>query len=133
MAPKRNEVGEEKPRKRTPIGTTQRLVAPKRAGYKRRYVNDVENRIEMFKAAGYEVVGGHVETNSGQAGLDSQMGNAVHKSVGNGTKAVLMEIKEEWYNEDQAAKQERIAESETALQSAKDKQGHYGEIQIGRK
>jgi len=130
---KRTEVGEERPRKRTPIGTTQRLVAPKREGYKRRWVNDVDDRIAMFKAAGYEPVAGHLETNSGQLGLDSQMGNTVHKSVGGGQKAVLMEIKEEWYQEDQQAKQKRIDQTEAALVSAKDKQGHYGDIQIGRK
>jgi hypothetical protein len=124
----RTKVGEESPRKRKPIGTQSRLVAPKRDGYARRFVNDIDGRVDRFKEAGYEVVTGDVETNSGQVGLDSQMGSAVCKGVGGGTKAVLMEIKQEWYDEDQAAKHAKIDHVESSLKQKK--QGQYGSIQI---
>lgn len=124
-------VGEESPRKRKPVGSQSRLVAPKRKGYVRRYVNDIDGRVGMFKEAGYDVVTGDVETNSGQVGLDSQLGSAICKGVGDGKKAVLMEIKQEWYDEDQATKQERIDHTESSLHDKK--QGQYGSIQIGRK
>lgn len=117
--------------KRKPLGTQSVLTAPKRAGYVRRFVNDVDGRIERFQEAGYEIVQGNVETNSGQLGKDSKLGSAVHKGVGGGMKAVLMEIKQEWYDEDQKAKQERVDLSESSLKS-KRTEGQYGDIRIGR-
>ena len=46
-----------KRKKRRPIGETDpRLHAPERPGYKRRFVNDIKNRIQRFLEAGYEFV-----------------------------------------------------------------------------
>ena len=71
---------------RSPINRT-----PTRKGFKRRWVNDREDRIQMFKDGGYVPVQG----NDGQIKT---------RRAGSGVTAVLMEIDEELYNEDQQAK-----------------------------
>lgn len=115
---------------RVPVGTRNVLTAPKREGYHRRFVNDTDDRIQTFIDAGYEVVKGDVSTGDDMVGNASKMGSAVSKSVGQGTKAVLMEIRQEWYDEDQKAKHNEITASESAMKQ-KRTEGQYGEIKIG--
>ncbi len=135
-----NESGEEaadtKPRrpKRVPIGTRNVLTAPQRKGYKRRFVNIDEDkegwdRIERFQAAGYSIVEGEVEIGNKRIAEESQMGKAVIRSVGSGMKGILMEIPEDWHEEDQAEKHAAIDETEKAMKTLGE--GQYGKIQIG--
>ena len=101
-----------------------RLEFPQRPGYRRRVVNDVEDgmRVAAFKEAGWEVVSDpYAGVNSdGDLSQPSQEGSAVSRHVGMGEggrslKGILMEIPEEWYQEDQAAKQERVDNTEKGL------------------
>jgi hypothetical protein len=119
--------------KRIPLGTRNVLKYPKRPGYVRRVVNDVEDRIQRFKDAGYEIVQKKdLPSGDSRAGDASQMGMPVSKSVGNGVKAVLMEIPEEWYEEDQKAKQDKIKAAEAAMKQNKGGvEGGYGDLKIG--
>lgn len=116
--------------KRVPLARRNILTAPKREGYVNRWVNDTDDRIEAFKNAGYEIVSGDVQVGDNRVGSDSQMGSAVVKSVGGGTRAVLMQIKQEWYDEDQAEKYKRVKASESAM-VPKQNDGQYGSIKIG--
>jgi hypothetical protein len=118
--------------KRIPLGTRNVLTAPKREGYVRRFVNDDGDRIKTFEAAGYSVVRGDVEVGDPKAGKDTPTGSVVEKSVGSGNRAVLMEIKKEWYDEDQKAKQDRIDESERDMkrQLNTQRQGSYGGVKF---
>lgn len=82
----------------------------------RRLVNDTDDRIERFKKAGWTPVEGE-RIGDPHAADPSSMGSASMKSVGAGTKAMLMEIPEEYYNADQADKQKAVNELEAAMES----------------
>ena len=84
--------------------------------YKYRFVNKVEDRVERFKEAGYEIVeSDEVVADQRSAGDASPIGTQVEKSVGSGDKAVLMRIKKEWYEDDQIEKQNKIDEIERSM------------------
>ena len=96
-----------------------------------RVVNDVEDgqRIQEFLAAGYEIVSSKDaqvgEKSIAKAG-EVREGTPVKISVGQGTKAYLMRIKKDWYQEDQAAKQRELDEKEATLKP----EGTYGKIDM---
>lgn len=104
--------------KRTPInGRNVLTVTGKDPNYVYRIVNDVGGRVDMFKEAGYELVldkdvtVGDRRINSASAeGSNAQA--AVDKS---GTKAFVMRIPKEWYEEDQKAKQQHVHELEQTI------------------
>jgi len=118
---------------RVPLGTRNVLTAPKREGYVRRFVNDEKDRIQQFEDAGYTIVHEEVQVGDSKAGNETQVGSITNKAVGNGTRAVLMEIKEEWYQEDQKARQDRISVGENDMKRKLNerKAGHYGEFKVG--
>jgi len=119
--------------KRVPLGTRNVLKYPKRPGYVRRVVNDVEDRIYRFQQAGYEIVQkADLPSGDPRAGDASQMGMPVSKNVGNGVKGVLMEIPEEFYREDQKARQDKITADEMAMKQSKGGvEGGYGDLKLG--
>jgi hypothetical protein len=118
--------------KRIPLGTRNVLKYPKREGYVRRVVNDVEDRVHMFQQAGYEIVQKKdLPSGDPRAGDASQMGMPVSKNVGNGVKGVLMEIPEEYYLEDQVRKQAGVSAQESSMKQSKGGvEGAYGDIGI---
>ncbi len=120
--------------KRIPLGTRNVLTAPKRPGYVRRFVNDVPGRIQQFEAAGYSVVKENITVGDPKIGKDLDPGSPVSLSVGGGTKAVLMEIREDWYTEDQKAKQDKIlmAENDMKRNLNARREGSYGSVEIRR-
>lgn len=101
--------------KRTPVGRRNVLVADENPGYKRRWVNDEPGRIQMFEEAGYRIVEGQNQSGQKNVGQASQVGSVARKPVGGGTNAVLMEISDDWYKEDQAAKEAQLKEKEQGL------------------
>lgn len=117
---------------RIPLGTRNVLTAPKRTGYVRRFVNDEKDRVQQFGEAGYNIVRDDIEIGDPKAGKETQVGSAVGKAVGQGVRTVLMEIKEEWYQEDQKAKQDRIDAGEKDMKRKlnEKKAGHYGEVKF---
>lgn len=109
-------------------------VSNKEPGFVYRFVNDIGDRVEIFKERGWELVdakdvrigdrrveGGGVVGSKAQASVDKQ-----------GTKAFLMRIKDEWYKEDQAEKAQSIAELEKSMkQSALSNDPlRYGKLEI---
>ena len=102
-------------RKRVPLGTRNVLTAPKKSGFVRRYVNDEPDRIQMFKDAGYVVVDENLPVGDHKIGQASSLGRITNPSVGGGKKAILMEIKQEYYDEDQAAKVAKIKKIEDEM------------------
>lgn len=102
-------------KKRVPVGTRNKLTAPENPGFSRRFVNDSDGRVQMFLDAGYELVKTPTQVGDPAAGNASQVGSVVRKPVGGGVEAVLMEIPEEWYREDQLAKEQRLKEKEQSL------------------
>lgn len=109
-----------------------------------RWVNDVHDgqRVQRFVDAGYvPVVKPSTKAYDNRAGSDSQMGSSVIRSVGGGTKSVLMAIRRDWYEEDQRKKHERISAAERKISTpynqtddrVPDPQtGEYGSVRIKR-
>lgn len=119
---------------RTPIGTRNILtVKGKDPNYEYRIVNDVEDRITQFQEAGYEVVQSEsVDVGDKRAASGTSIGSAKTLSVGQGTKAYVMRIKKEWYEEDQRAKQGQIAATESAIKDPTLNGGDYGSTKLSR-
>ncbi len=123
--------------KRTPIhGRRNKLtVKGQDPAYQYRVVNATDEkgndtgRVQDFQDAGYEVVTDDVKIGDKRVATAKQVGSPVEISVGQGVKAVLMRIKKEWYDEDQAAKAASIAETEQSMNKA----GDYGKVEIVRK
>ena len=93
-------------RRRADIGTEDmKLAAPKREGFTRRWVNDVVGRVDNFTANGWDVV----QTDGTEA-----------RHVGgqkNPLKAVLMEIPDEFYAEDQKKKTAKVVDPSQMAES----------------
>ena len=72
-----------------------------RPGFVRRWVNDIEGRVQRFIDNDYEPVEDGQQT--------------IRRGVGTGMESVLMEIPEEWYqeNQDEKAKQIRTLDQQT--------------------
>ena len=116
----------EQTRKRVPLGTRNILTAPKKSGFVRRFVNDKGDRIESFKAAGWDAVDGDVKVGDPKIGKASTMGSLVNPHVGGGQRAVLMEIPEKIYNEDRAASQASITKVENEIKRNSKTPGNDG-------
>lgn len=118
---------------RTPVGQRNVLtVKGKDPNYEYRIVNDIEDRIEQFKEAGYELVlDDAAKVGDKRVDAASSTGSAKVIPVGQGTKAYLMRIKKEWYEEDKQNKLARVAEIERATKE-KALDGTYGDLKITR-
>jgi len=118
---------------RVPVGQRNLLtVKGKEPGYNYRIVNDLDGRVAQFQEAGYEIVPrGPVEVGDKRANAGTPVGSNQHFSVGGGQKAVLMRIKKEWFDEDQARKNAFVDAQESSIkQKALD--GTYGKLEIKR-
>lgn len=118
--------------KRVPIHKRKILDAPQREGYVRRFVNDELGRIQMFLEAGWTFVCSENTVREKRAQDASNLGSAERVVVNRdpharSNTAVLMEIKEEWYNESQAYMQDQVDRTEASYDPAK-MQGVYGEF-----
>src|SRR3990167_2564154 len=115
--------------KRTPIGGPRNIltVTNKDPNYFYRWVNDTPGRIDRFLQAGYEVVNHEAEVGEKTVDRASKLGSAVTMVRGSAT-LVLMRIPLEWYNEDQAAKQEEIDSLEASMRA--EAEADYGILTI---
>ena len=116
---------------RTPLANRSVLaVKGKEPGFEYRIVNDVGDRVEMFKSMGYEVVADDsVQIGERRIANPSREGSPVQVSVGGGTKAFLMRQKAEWYKEDQATKEAQLKDQEQAMHTEA-QSGMYGKLKI---
>ena len=106
--------------KRTPInGRNVLTVTGKDPNYVYRIVNDVGDRIAMFKEAGYELVeSDSVKVGDRRVNVASAEGSKAQVSVDKeGTKAFVMRIPKDWYEEDQRAKQATVNELEQTMKN----------------
>lgn len=101
---------------RVPLHRQNIIQSSTREGYTRRLVNDVDDRIERFKKAGWCPVEGET-IGDPHAGDPSSMGSMTTKSVGGGIKAVLMEIPTKYYKEDQRDKLKKVDALEEAMET----------------
>ncbi len=86
-------------RRRADLGTGDfKLAAPTRAGFVRRWVNDVVGRVDRFVQNGWDVVQ--------EQGTDSRHVGGQKSPL----KATLMEIPDEFYREDQQKKMSKVVD-----------------------
>ena len=128
--------------KRVPIAEQQRtvLASATRAGYVRRWVNEDPDRIEKFKLAGWTPVDGKADNNQRQAQDGTNIGSTARRLVNRDraattSHAILMEIPQEFYDEDQVAKANVIDQAELAFDPTKRSQdgADYGEMKINKR
>ena len=118
---------------RTPVGQRNILtVKGKDPSYVYRIVNDGDDRISQYKEAGYDIVPDtSVAVGDKRVQSAGTIGTGKHLSVGQGTKAYVMRIRKDWYDEDQAAKLKGVAAVEQATKE-KALNGTYGELNLSR-
>lgn len=115
---------------RKPVGMRNRLtVYDKDPNYNYRWVNaqmDGGSRIPIMEEAGYEKVKkSSVRSETGR--IDATALGAYETTPGgNGDTLVLMRTRKEWYEEDQAEKQKRVDELDSAQKRIPE--GFYGKI-----
>lgn len=115
---------------RSPLGVPRlKMNAPKRPGYVQRWVNDDPGRLEAAQEGGYEFVSG---ISPSEGGLTEGVGSKISRVVGSFDSgkpkmAYLMEIKKEWYGEDQEKKMQQVDMTEGALRRGQDTHGAPGQ------
>lgn len=120
--------------KRIPLGRRNVLtVVGKDDRYAYRVVNDVGDRVHAYLDAGWEFDSSDdIRVGDSRIETSSKLGATVrYISVGGGVKGVLMRIRKDWYDEDQAEKQAEVIKSEKAMRP--DSDGGYGKLEITRK
>lgn len=117
-------------KKRIPLGVPrQRLAVSSRSGYKRRWINDRDGRINRAIEGGYQLVAkeGAEFKDKDTANRNDSIDNSMSKIVNSdGTKAYLMEIPIVHFTADQKEKQKMIDKTEDALRQGEDSHGKPG-------
>ena len=95
------------------------MSAPGKEGFVRRWVNEDDrygNRTARFQKAGWKPVTDHLPIGA-EAVVEhnDSLGSILRKNVGGGKFAILMEIREEYFNIDQAKKAERDDAREASI------------------
>lgn len=123
---------------RIPVGAARDIltVNGQDPNYVYRWVLDDPKRpgrIQRFKDGGYEIVTDALEVGQNSVDRGKKLGSAITRPDG-GSTLVLMRILKEWYDEDQAAKAEKIADLEsTMLADETSGDGRYGTFTVGRR
>ena len=117
---------------RTPLANRSVLgINGKEPGYVYRIVNDTGDRIASFQEQGYEIVtDSSITIGDRRVGKASADGSPVQVAVGNGIDGYLMRIKEEYYKEDQAYKEQKLSELEQSMRKEAKDISDYGNLKI---
>lgn len=109
---------------RVPLGVARsKLSVPRRTGYERRWVNEAEGRLLQAEQGGYQFVHdqalqiGAVDIDNINRDMGSRVSRVVDKTTGQ--KAYLMEIREDFHADDQAAKAAQVAEIDDRIKKGK--------------
>ena len=119
--------------RRTSINGTRNIlkVEGKEPGYEYRVVNDDGDRVSQFQERGYEIVTDKsVKVGDRRIANPTAEGSPVQVSVGGGQKAYIMRIKDEWYKEDQAAKQKEVDATVASMKKDAADNADFGKLQI---
>ena len=117
---------------RTPLANRSVLgIKGKEPGYVYRIVNDTGDRVASFQEQGYEIVtDSSITIGDRRVGKASADGSPVQVAVGNGIDGYLMRIKEEYYKEDQAYKEQKLSELEQSMKKEANEIADYGRLKI---
>lgn len=119
--------------RRNPLARRNVLtVVGKEEGYEYRIVNDKDDRVSEFLEQGYVVeTTSKVQVGDKRVNKAASEGSPMQMSVGGGQKALVMKIRKDWYDEDQKAKQDYVAETERTTKQ-KALEGTYGKFEASR-
>ena len=112
---------------RTPLGARNRLTFSglDTKNFVYRVINDEDDRLNQAQEAGYEFVESDKQLGDIRAAEASKLGSKVSKPVGGGITGYLMRIPKEYYEEDQAAKAQKLNDLEKSMKPDASK-GQYG-------
>lgn len=119
--------------RRQPVGTRNRLsITGQEPGYVYRIVSDTSDRISQMEAAGYEFVpADQVKVGDSRINQPKGQGEKATVSIGGGVVGYVMRQKQEWYEEDQAAKRAEVARTMESMKRVNKSDGEYGSVKIG--
>lgn len=120
--------------RRSPVtGKNILTVKGKDPNFVYRIVNNVDDRVYDMQERGYEIdTSEDIRVGDSRIETTSKLGTVREVPVGQGTKAVVMRQRKDWYDEDQALKQAEVKKSENAMRQSNPNEGTYGKIDIVR-
>ena len=118
--------------RRTPLDTRNVLtVAGKDPNYQYRIVNDTGDRVQEMIERGYEIVTDKsIRVGDRRIDVPTAEGSPVKVSVGGGNTGYVMRIKNEWFEEDQKLKAQKVRELEETMLTEARQKGDYGKIEV---
>ena len=121
--------------RRTPVNGTRSIlgVQGKDPSYAYHIFKDVGDNLEVRKGDGWEVVtDSSVTIGERRVNIPTKDGSAVTTILdkSTGAKGVLMRIRKDWYDEDQAAKQALVDETEAGIKRDAEDKGFYGKLEV---
>lgn len=131
-------------RERVPFSAnrTRLSVKLKEKGYQHRWFNDQDDRVQRALDAGYEFVTpeeigrvGDKEVHGGNTDLGSKVSRVVGRTAENKPiRAILMKIRDDWYQEDKAKKEATNRLVDEAVRAGKpggaNVENQYGNVDL---
>ncbi len=117
-------------RRESAVGRSRLAIAGQDPSFVYRIVNDSDGRVAYMESLGYELCK-HDEikvVGKRQTQPEAKEGALAVISVGGGTKAYVMKIKKDWYEEDQAEKRGAIEEQRKTIGQF---EGSTGKVRFG--
>lgn len=120
--------------KRTGLGVRNVLsVSGKDPDYAYRIVNDSGDRVLRLQEQDWEVCdAAELQIGDRRLGNPQSTGSKAEVSVGGGMKGFAMKKRKDWHEEDQAAKQEYVNQTEAATKREA-LSGNYGQVNFSAK
>ena len=126
--------------RRTAINGPRNVLTVKgqEPGYRYRIVNDTGDRIKEMEELGYELVSDkNIKVGDKRVAVPTAEGSHIRSAVGTHPSGepmygYVMRIKDEWYQEDQQAKQKQVDELEATMKKDAKRNSDYGDIKISR-
>lgn len=120
--------------KRTKLGVRDVLtVLGKNPEYEYRIVNDSGDRVLRLEDQDWEICdASELQIGDRRLGAPKPTGSKAETSVGGGIKGYVMKKRKDWHDEDQAAKQEYVNQTEAATKQEA-QSGNYGNVNFRAK
>ena len=133
-------------RERVPFSTNRRRLALNKEldGFITRWFNDLDDRLQRAEDAGYQYVHrkeigqvGDKDISNGNTDVNSRVSRVVGRQpTGQPIRAYLMKIRKDWYETDQAKKEEVNARVDEAIRAGTSGgakvENQYGDVRLNR-
>ena len=119
--------------KRYPLGARREFEIENRPGWHRAWISDsptLPGGIQAYLDAGYTFVTDPTKVGEPSVNTVEGVGTAVSRNGGQGITLYLMEIPQEWYDEDRQTEEDARKELEGTMFNPKE--GEYGKVKTER-